>query len=233
MWIGTWQNLQNLGSLEIFLEDELIKQVDTQKLLGIIIDKTLDWNEQISAVCLNLTRRISLLKQLSKYVHTDSLKLYYNSYILPIFDYGCIIWSRTSDKNINRVHKLQKRAARIILKVDYMTPSAEMFKTLQWLSFPKRIKYHKALMVYKSLNGLAPDYLANLFTKISEKHSRNLRSVTNDDLAVPFAKTNYFQKSFSVEGANIWNSLPTDIKQIQNINTFKLSLRSHLLNDDS
>ena len=37
MWIGTWQNLQNLGSLEIFLEDELIKQVDTQKLLGIII----------------------------------------------------------------------------------------------------------------------------------------------------------------------------------------------------
>ena len=86
MWIGTWQNLQNLDSLDICLE-----QVDTQKLLGIIIDKSLDWNEQISAVCLNLTRRISLLKQLSKYIHVDSLKLYYNSYILPIFDYGCII----------------------------------------------------------------------------------------------------------------------------------------------
>ena len=108
-----------------------------------------------------------------------------------------------------------------------------LLRTRRRPCFPKRIKYHKALMVYKSLNGLAPDYLANLFTKISEKHSRNLRSVTNDDLAVPFAKTNYFQKSFSVEGANIWNSLPTDIKQIQNINTFKLSLRSHLLNDDS
>ena len=224
--------MQNLDSLDIYLEDELFKQVDTQKLLGITIDKSLDWNEQISAVCLNLTRRILLLKQLSKYVHVDSLKLYYDSYILPIFDYGCIIWRRTSDKNINRVLKLQKRAARIILKVDYMTPSFQ-FKTLQWLSFPKRIKYHKALMVYKSLNGLAPDYFANLFTKISEKHSRNLRSVANDDLAVPFAKTNYFQKSFSVEGANIWNSLLTDIRRIQNINTFKLSLRSHLLKEDS
>ena len=132
MWIGTWHNLQNLDSLDIYLEDELIKQVDTQKLLGIIIDKSLDWNEQISAVCLNLTSRIPLLKQLSKYIHVDSLKLYYNSYILPIFDYGCIIWSRTSDKIINRVLKLQKRAARIILKVDYMTPSSEMFKTLQY-----------------------------------------------------------------------------------------------------
>ena len=88
-------------------------------------------------------------------------------------------------------------------------------------------------MVYKSLNGLAPDYLVNLYTKVWEKHTRNLRSVTNDDLAVPFAKTNYFQKSFSVEGAYIWNSLPTDVKQIQNINTFNLSLRSHLLKDDS
>ena len=192
MWIGTWQNLQHLDSLEIYLDDELIRQVDSQKLLGITLDSTLNWDEQISVVCLNLTRRISLLKQLSKYVNMESLKLYYNSYILPIFDYGCMIWSRTTVKNINRMLKLQKRAARIILKVDYLTPSEEMFSKLQWLSFPKRIKYHTSLMVYKTMNGLAPEYLQNLFTKTSEMHSRNLRSVENDDLRVPFARTNYF-----------------------------------------
>ena len=168
MWIGTWQNLQHLDSLEIYLDNELIKQVDSQKLLGITLDSTLNWDEQISVVCLNLTRRISLLKQLSKYVNMESLKLYYNSYILPIFDYGCMIWSRTTVKNINRMLKLQKRAARIILKVDYLTPSGEMFSKLQWLSFPKRIKYHTSLMVYKTLNGLAPEYLQNLFTKTSK-----------------------------------------------------------------
>ena len=43
-----------------------------------------NWDEQINVVCLNLTRRISLLKQLSKYVNMESLKLYYNSYILLI-----------------------------------------------------------------------------------------------------------------------------------------------------
>ena len=233
MWIGTWQNLSHMESLDIYLENEIIKQVDTQKLLGIITDKSLNWDEQISAVCLNITRRISLLKQLSKYVNIDSLKLYFNSNILPILYYGCIIWSRTTVKNIGRILKLQKRAARIILKVDYMTPSLEMFKTLQWLSFPQRIKYHTALMIFKTLNGHASEYLLDLFTKASEMHGRNLRSVTYDDLRVPFARTNYFSKSFSIEGAKQWNSLPTDIKQIKTLHSFKTSLRSHLFNSDS
>ena len=45
MWIGTWQNLQHLDSLEIYLDDELIRQVDSQKLLGITLDSTLNWDE--------------------------------------------------------------------------------------------------------------------------------------------------------------------------------------------
>ena len=114
-----------------------------------------------------------------------------------------------------------------------MTPSLEMFKTLQWLSFPQRIKYHTALMIFKTLNGPAPKYLLDLFTKASEMHGRNLRSVTYDDLRVPIARTNYFSKSFSIEGAKQWNSLPTDIKQIKTLHSFKTSLRSHLFNTDS
>ena len=82
-----------------------------------------------------------------------------------------------------------------------MTPSKHMFKELQWLYLQQRVHYHTCLLVYKSLNGLAPEYLSQLFTKTSEMHSRNLRSVDNDELRVPFARTNYFAKSFSVEGA--------------------------------
>ena len=91
-------------------------------------------------------------------------------------------------------------------------------------------KYHTSLMVYKTLNGLAPEYLQNLFTKTSEMHSRNLQSVENDDLRVPFARTNYFLKSFSVEGSKQWNSLPTELRQIQTLQSFKSALRSYLLN---
>ena len=78
------------------------------------------------------------------------MNLYYNSYILPIFDYGYMIWGRSATTNIQRLIKLQKRAAQIILKVDILTPSQSMFNQLKWLSFPPRVQYHTSVMVYKA-----------------------------------------------------------------------------------
>ena len=79
-----WQTLQGLDSLDIQLANESIQKVDTQKLLGIVIDRSLNWDDQINTVCLNITRKITLFKQLSKYIDKNNMKLYYTSYILPI-----------------------------------------------------------------------------------------------------------------------------------------------------
>ena len=43
----------------------MIENVHTQKLLGIYIDTTLNWDKQGDCVCLNVSRKISLLKLLS------------------------------------------------------------------------------------------------------------------------------------------------------------------------
>ena len=50
----------------------------------------------------------------------------------------------TSNTTIERLNKLQKRAARIILRANLMTPSSEMFQQLGWTSVRSRIKYNKA-----------------------------------------------------------------------------------------
>ena len=79
MTIGTRQNLSNIHDINIIIDNEHISKVDNQKRLGIIIEK------QIDSACLNITRRITLLKMLYKYVDRSSLKQYYNSYKFPIF----------------------------------------------------------------------------------------------------------------------------------------------------
>ena len=109
----------NEAYVEVYADDSTVqaanKDAESQKLLGVIIDRTLSWDKQIDSVCLNITRRIILLKLLSKDVDQLSLKQYYNLYILPIFYYGCMIWSQCTPNNMNRQSKLQKRAPRIIL----------------------------------------------------------------------------------------------------------------------
>ena len=156
---------------------------------------------------------------------------YYNAYILPIFDYGCMIWGQCSTYNMNRLLKLQKRAARIILQADFMTPSKQMFQKLGWLTFTKRVQYHTCVMVFKSLNRLAPEYLTNLLTRQSETHSRNLRSNDKYMLKIPFARTAYYEKSFSVTGPRLWNSLPLQIRQSTGLNSFTKLLKAYLLNN--
>ena len=149
MTIGIRYHTSRTDHISIIIDNEQIQTVEFQKLLGVIIDRTLSWDKQIDSVCLNITRRLTLLKLLSKYVDQLSLKQYYNSYILPIFDYGCMIWSQCTSHNMNRLSKLQNRAARIILQADIMPPSQQMFQELGWLPFPKRVKYHTCVMVLK------------------------------------------------------------------------------------
>ena len=94
-----------------------------------------------------------------------------------------------------RILKLQKRAARIVLQGDIMTPSEFMFRELNWLPFYKRVNYHKCVLMYKPLNNIAPDYLTERFMKVSETHNRQLRSADNDLLKVPNSRTKYYDNS--------------------------------------
>ena len=65
MTVGSRQNVAKLDVMEICIDNKIIKEVENQKLLGVIINKTLAWDKEIDAICLNITRRITLMKLLS------------------------------------------------------------------------------------------------------------------------------------------------------------------------
>ena len=56
----------------------------------------------IDLVCKSASRKITLLKLLSKYIDQTSLKQYYNSYNLQVFDYGCVVRVNTTHANVTR-----------------------------------------------------------------------------------------------------------------------------------
>ena len=165
MSAGSRKRLADSRKLEIKVDDICIQNVSKQKLLGIYIDENLNWSAHIEYLCSNISSKISLLRQLSEYVPTNVQKLFFQSYIMPLIDYGSVIWGSTSTSNLERLLKLQKRAARIILKADFRTPSADMFSELGWPSIESRLMYNKAVLTYKALNDLTPEYVSNMLNK--------------------------------------------------------------------
>ena len=200
--------------------------VSKQKLLGVYIDEHLSWSAHIDHLCSLISSKISLLRQLATYVPTHIQKVYYQGYILPYIDYGSVTWGSASVTNIEHISKLQKRAARIILRANYDTPSVDMFSQLGCLSILDRLKYNKAVLTYRAINNLSPEYITQLLKPVSEVHTLNLRSSENGSLYVPKARTALFDGSFSFSAPRLWNALPQTVKTSGSLSTFKQSLKA-------
>ena len=179
----------------------------------------------LNHLCSIVSPKISLLRQSATYVPTDVQKLYYQGYILPYIDYGSVVWGAASSTNIERLTKLQKRAARIILHADYDISSDQMFKELRWLSVPDRLKYNKTVLTYRAVNNLSPEYISKLLKPMSEVHNLNLRSSVNGTLYVSKSRISLYDGSFSCSAPRLWNALPQTVINASSLSTLKQSLK--------
>jgi hypothetical protein len=48
-------------------------------------------------------------------------------------------------------------------------------------------------------------------------------------LQVPCPKSEYFKRTFLYSGTNLWNSLPSNIKSLNNVICFKTKVKDYLL----
>ena len=69
--------------------------------------------------------------------------------------------------------KLQNRAVRIATKSNFVAPSIGLIQSLNWPTVNDIIRGETATTVYKSLNGLVPEYLSSLFERRSTRNVRN------------------------------------------------------------
>ena len=188
MIMGTRQGLLDLPVLKIKRWPRYFKCIST-KATSLLIDNKLTFSAHIDNLRSMFSSKIPLLRQLAGYVTTDVLKRFYQGYVLPLIDYGSITWSGNSSANIEHIFKLQKRAVHIILRADFNTSSSAMFTELGWQPVHKRLKYNKAVFIYKALNGLTPEYITSLLRPVAQTHDCRLRSSINGTLAAPRSRS--------------------------------------------
>ena len=107
--------------------------------------------------------------------------IYYNSFVFSKIYFCLNVWGGDADKHMNRILKLQKRAARIILNADYDTPSVNMFKKLNWMTVSQRFFFQNCILAYKVFNNLSPQYLADILKCKKTIHNYQLRNVLKDE----------------------------------------------------
>ena len=188
------------------------------KSLGIYIDENLTWHSHIDKLCKKIASAIGAIKRVKPFVPQSTLLNIYNSLVQPHFDYYSLVWGNCGKTLSNKLQKLQNRAARVITSSNFDVDVDSLFHKLSWKDLKSQRQIQNALMVFKSLNGLVPEYPTSKFIKRNESNY-SLRDSVNK--LVPFPRTNDMKNSFSYSGATLWNSLPCNIRESGSLNQFK------------
>ncbi len=211
MIIGSRQRLSNIEiDPTIELGEGKIKRVKHSKTLGIIIDDQLLWKKQVETTVSKVSKGIGMLRRIKSCVPKRTLIKVYNAIILPHFDYCSLVWSNCSEYLLDKLQKMQNRAARIITGRPYDIPTKEIFRELNWQSLHDRWEKNKLMFMHKVKSNELPASMNNLF-QIANNTNYDLRSNGNDFL-LQKPKTNYMKKSITYNGAIAWNKLPNNVK---------------------
>lgn len=138
----------------------------------------------------------------------------------------------TSERNVDKIQRLQNRAVRIILgNFNYINVRGiDLVKGINVMNVRQRRDYFMALLVFKCIHGLVPEYLANEVTMALEVSSRITRNVNENDLYVPFVNVEMTKNSFKYQGPIVWNNMPNALKECTSLYGFKQQAKIYFMN---
>ena len=127
------------------------------------IDENLDWSLHIKAVSKKEVINIHLLRRIRNFISQQQATVFYELMIQCHFDYCDTVYSNAGATLIRKLHILQNRTLRTVLKVEPRSSSTELFSILKLDNINTRFRKREAVMMHKIYNSKALRYLINRF----------------------------------------------------------------------
>ena len=129
--IGTAKKLYHsetiATTLDLSIDNTILEESVGEKLLGIVIVPNLSWDLHINYLIKMLNSRICLLKRAKAYLTIECRIMLFNALIKPVLEYCCTVWGSCSVENLQRLLRVQKRCARLILDATIYDSSVRTF----------------------------------------------------------------------------------------------------------
>lgn len=221
MLIGSNRKLESKVPLTVSILDYKVDNVCSFKYLGILISSDFTWTYHVEYIAKKVNQRLGLLKRVKHLLPFKSRLLYYNSIVMPLFDYADLVWGDKHNSTLmSSLQILQNKAAKLILDRPLYSSASDALATLKWVPLEKRRYQRRCVYVYKCLNGLV-DHDMDLL-RHEDQHMYNTRN--KDKLRIPIAKRLWGQQRTAFQAVNDFNLLNRDIEQSASVAIFKRNI---------
>ena len=240
--------------LEIEVDGYKVKETESERLLGLIVNNTMTWkdhlygNKENRGLIPKLSQRASIIHKLSYIMPKDKLNtmaegiffsllnycvdIYGNVWGLPSYDDKVRKSTAFRKEDNAKLQVLVNKVLRSVTGMDRDTPISVLATTSGKLSVQQRTALFTINSVHRSLTSQEPAYSYSVFKNQRnpvENPEDNPRHQTN--CKVVNCKLSISRGGYYYRGSRLYNQLPTSLIQTSNQSIFKKTAKQWVLDN--
>ena len=230
-WSDMWQlklAIKKCGSLLIThnsrpfdaatlnINDEPLSVLDCVRDLGVLVDSNLSFSSHIDNVIAKSKQRAYLIFKSFESREIDLFVFAYKTYILPILDYCCSVWSPYKLTDINRLENVQRSYTKK-LKGQWYLPYKQRLLNCHLTSLELRRLIYDIVLCFKIIHNLVAIDFSDFFEFDLNRRTRG----HNFKLRIPKCKSRFRFNFFAVRVVPVWNSLPNEFVNCSSVRHLK------------
>jgi hypothetical protein len=205
-------------NIEYSFNTTKLECIDTFSLLGLNIDKNINWKDHIQTISSKLSRFTYALYELKKTTDLKTATSAYYAYAHSIFRYGILLWGNST--NVNSLFILQKKCIRTLVNIKKTETCRPYFKKLGILTLA-------SLYILEACTFVKTH--KHFFLQAKDRHAKPLNLRHNNFLALPTSSLKLYHSGPHMMCIKIYNKIPLTIKSTEPVNQFKKSLHKYLV----
>ena len=216
IYFGSKAQLSNSRINTVDVCGDKIKISNSVTYLGAFLDETLSFKSHVNKKCQAAMINFVKIRKIRQFLSQEACATLVLGLIMSHLDYANALLCSAQKTTIQPFQQIQNMCAKLVLKRSKYESSQKALRDLHWLPIQARIEF-------------GPEYLKELLTR--KTVTRSLRTNTDDqnNFVIPFNKHKTLgDRSFSYCGPRLWNSLPNEIKRIQQYSCFKQRCKTFL-----
>ena len=207
------------------MQGATIRESDTIKNLGLVMDRHLNYDAHVSHVCSKCTGLLIGLSHVRNCIPRKALSTLVSSLVISLIRYCVSIYGSCTKRNMTRLQRVVNFGARVIAGRKKSDHISDVLRDLGWLSVTQLHTYHALCLMKRLLTNMEPHSLVRRLVRRRDVRQTQTRQDNNIDL--PAIKTEYGRRRFFYRTVDTFNRLPSRVT-VSRIGAFKRRLCRHM-----
>ena len=208
---GTKSRVSKVQNLNFELHGDKLIRVPYYKYLGVYLDSNLTFNKHIDVSKKLVCHKLYLLSKIRKHINEYTSTRIFQSMIAPLIDYGNIVYSGTSVRNLDKLQSLQNRGLRICINDNQYYSTDLLHHRCKVPNLDTRLTYNLRKYMFRQKNNM------ELVVQ------REIRTRRHDAVIYETCRPNLekYKKGAIYRGIVEWNNLDVNTRNIETFCEFK------------